>query len=159
MSDLRRLRGLLGTAVLWACGGAALYIAFRLALAPFAEVRLHGIGRGALFCGKAGAIAGAIFAMFVIRFGRGQPLEALSTRRFAWWGAAAGVLLPAAIVALYLGGRGNPPGGWIGTVMLLATTAAAGRGIAVGSLRAARADRTLPADARSEGPQAVPPAA
>ena len=159
MSALRRLRGLVGTAMLWACASAALYIALRLALAPFADVRLHGIGRGALFFGKAGVIAGGVFALLVTRFGQGRPLAALSARRFAWWGAAAGVLLPAAVVAMYLGGRGTPPGGWLGTTILLTAAAVAGRGIALGSLWAARQDRSLLADSSPAAAQVVPPVA
>jgi hypothetical protein len=72
-----------------------------------------------------------------VALARQRTLPALSGRRVALWGAAAGALLPA-VAAAVLAGGGAPPAAWAGACALAGAGAVLGTGLATASLRAAR---------------------
>jgi hypothetical protein len=100
---LQRMRGTVGMAVLWA--GTWAMIGPFLALAIPGETtrwalpRLSQLLWTSFSCSFAGAIGGALFAALVTS-NRGRHIDGFSARRVALQGAFAGVLVPAAGIAL-----------------------------------------------------------
>jgi hypothetical protein len=141
----RRLRGVLGTALVWGVGWSAIglgagwlqVVALRLAgisipMAPARLVILVAL-RWAVF----GVVAGSIFALALWYVGRrAGSLAALSPRRAAAWGAGAGVVLPLCVVALLAAGGAAVP--LAAVLMLVVTGGVFGAGTAAGTVAVAR---------------------
>ena len=86
---LKRVRGILGTALTWAIGWVGLGVGIgALAGFPFSYLL-----RMALNSSVAGFMAGASFAVILSVAERNHSLEDLSLRRVALWGGAGGLLL------------------------------------------------------------------
>ncbi|MES2306504.1 MAG: hypothetical protein V4558_13430 [Gemmatimonadota bacterium] len=100
MQILRRIRGLIGTAITWAIVGGLLGASFYLIrYQPWQAgtvwgraLRLLGafLGAGALW----GAACGLAFGLAIWGLGRHSQLHQLSVRRVTWWGALGGVSFP-----------------------------------------------------------------
>jgi hypothetical protein len=141
----RKTRGTLGTVVTWSAGWAL----FGLALGALRVVLLSALGGAhqaplvvlavpVLRWAVLGAAAGAFFAFLVRRAGRRVPsLEALSARRAAAWGAAAGLALPLGVLAAMLA---LGPVAWPAALVLgvLGIGVALGAGTAAGTVALAR---------------------
>jgi hypothetical protein len=107
MSVLRKLRGMLGMAVVWGIAWAPLGALWMLI--EWADAQL-GVGREFLvpmpplaapmiMCGSWGFIAGAIFSLVLAAAERRRGgLAGLSLERTAAWGALGGLVLPATIL-------------------------------------------------------------
>ena len=107
MSIVRKLRGMLGMAVVWGVAWAPLGALWTLI--EWADTQL-GVGRAFLvpmpplaapmiMCGAWGFIAGAIFSVVLAAAERRRGgLAGLSLRRTAAWGALGGVVLPATML-------------------------------------------------------------
>jgi hypothetical protein len=89
---IRRLRGILGTAVAWGLGWSAIALPIFIAVVPGSTLfgRVLPALRMASYAGMAGAVSGASFAVLVLVLERRRTLTAFSTRRAALWGALAG---------------------------------------------------------------------
>ncbi len=108
-SLFQRLRGAIGTTILWGLGwaatGAALVFAaarllpglFDEALLPFAWVAV------AVSAGVVGAIAGSTFSILLSAMQKGRKVEELSVGGAAATGLLAGLLVPGAIVGVAAG--------------------------------------------------------
>lgn len=97
-SLLRRLRGLVGTAVIWGAGWFGLS-AVGWGIALWGQAPLGVIFNLAAGVGLAGAIAGAGFSIVVGIAERKRSLDELSFARFAIWGALGGILVGLPFVA------------------------------------------------------------
>jgi hypothetical protein len=107
MNLRRRLRGILGVAVLWSVTFAGISM---MVLATVLFIEAAPVGPSEIFnamasamtaWGVIGAVAGTLFAVTVILAERSRTLAALSPRRLALWGFAAGALLPVAVSLAY----------------------------------------------------------
>jgi len=101
-----RLRGVLGTAVVWGALWASL--AF-----PYFALLLRHLGLADLAVlakawGLAGAGTGATFALLVVAFERRRTLAKFSPLRAATWGILAGAGYGAATIARFLAHIGSP---------------------------------------------------
>ena len=133
---LRRLRGVLGTALTWAVGWSA----FTVGLSLLFGAPLEYLGLLAISGAVRGSIAGGAFAVILSIAERHHTLEDLSLRRVALWGGIGGsVLLLTTLPIIAL--MGAPITGVIGG---LVRSAFIGAGFASGSVALAkRADRNL----------------
>jgi hypothetical protein len=107
----RRLRGILGVALLWAVAWLPLGLLLGLysywregpmdfdASWPPGHFFSH-VGWFLAFWATAGAISGALFALVLAIAERHRTLRDLSTRRMALWGALGSVLVPAVLLAI-----------------------------------------------------------
>jgi hypothetical protein len=86
---MRRVRGVLGTAVTWSLAWVGLGAGF----GALAGLPLSFLLRMALNSSVAGFVAGASFAVILSVAERNNSLEDLSLRRVALWGAGGGLLL------------------------------------------------------------------
>jgi hypothetical protein len=134
---LRRLRGLLGTALLWAMawGMAGVVLGFIVALADvgnFILVAPDAMSFVGFVMGVYGAVGGLVFASVMMLLERRRRLEDLSLRRVAAWGAIGGMGLPAAVIAA------APIPIALGTFGGLAVTGALGAACSAGTLALAR---------------------
>jgi hypothetical protein len=151
MQNTFRIRGVVGMAAIWAVGLSALATSIvvggrALGLIPpdiITGSQIVDVAGRALL---AGGLAGALFAMGLVRTGRSTAFSDLTDRKVALWGLLGGVAVPA--VAVVLGAGTVVPA----TVLIAATVAygALGAAVGVGTLRVARRapghlleDRTL----------------
>jgi len=92
---MRRIRGVLTLAALWALVWLAITVALGLILALFGA---HTLSRAGLFYlgvfTALGAGSGAVFASLLALIEGNRVLNELSPRRFALWGAIGGVAIP-----------------------------------------------------------------
>ena len=101
-----RIRGVLGTAVVWGTVWAALaFPTFALLLRHLALEDLAFLARA---WGLAGAGTGATFALLVVAFERRRTLATFSPRRAATWGLLAGAGYASLTVARFLAHIGRP---------------------------------------------------
>lgn len=110
MSFLRRLRGVVGTALTWCAGwgvlgGALHFVAVILGWYGFFGITLVAdvVGHAAI-----GLVAGAGFSLGLLMAERSRTLGELSVGRSTLWGALSG-LLGSALVLTTLGGFGMLP--------------------------------------------------
>ena len=124
---LQRLRGAVGTALVWAAGWSAAGVVFALlglfgSLAPAEYAVFAGV------FAMMGFISGAAFSVVLsITEGR-RRFDEMSLPRFAAWGAVGGVLLQLVMIGL---GQGAG-------ITMIVFSAFAGAGFASGSLALAR---------------------
>ena len=114
MSLVRRLRGLVGTALTWGGIGALIGIpAFVIVMRPWplSAIRWERFatlfGKWEVVAFAWGAAGGLAFALAFIALERSRRLSQLSLTRVAVWGALAGAALPAILVGRGLAGP-NP---------------------------------------------------
>lgn len=145
MTVLRRLRGVFGSALLWATtwgiagglgyavagtkwtleGGRPLSIS---AVVPY-------IATGVLFLALYGALSGAAFAVVLTLVERRRTIHNLSIRRIATWGALGGItVLLLNLLAVYLI-EGRVPSDTLPVLLIMSLL---GAGCAAGSLALAR---------------------
>jgi len=99
MSDfLRRIRGVIGTGVIWALGWAGIFGVLGAILGAYSVPRLAFIG------GFMGFIAGSAFGVILSITEHGHRLKDLRLWRMALWGGLGGVLVAGALNLL--GGSG-----------------------------------------------------
>ena len=91
-SWMRRLRGVVGTAAVWAAGWFG-FSAIVWGISLFGDVPIGLIVNLALGVGVAGALAGAGFAIMLGLAEGSRTLDELSYLRLALWGAVGGVLV------------------------------------------------------------------
>jgi membrane associated rhomboid family serine protease len=108
MLILRRIRGLMGTALIWAMlwslVGAALAIYNLIREGPERPgIELQYIAWVAVFYGAWGAISGAMFALVLAAAERRRSLNDLSMLRFTIWGSLAAVALPILYILFFNG--------------------------------------------------------
>ena len=146
MNVMRRVRGALGTAGIWAAAfavaGVVGLLPLRLfgVLPPFEHIR---VGRmlavTMLNWGLGGAAMGLAFAVAISVAEGKRSLAALSSRRFAIWGFVAGAIVPMGIGAIaQLTGRTGPGTTLTSGVVFGGICGVLGSALAVASLRAAR---------------------
>ena len=135
----RRVRGILGTALVWAGLAVPLAILQALFLAalgkPLPPLSYLPVALAAILV--RGAFSGAVFATLLSLRARGRSLGALRLTDVARWGALGTLVFPAIAIALILVMRSAP----IPPVLLLATvaqTAVLGAGCGVFTLHLAR---------------------
>lgn len=143
MMLLRRLRGVLITALLWAVVWG--FLGGLLLLVVSLSTHVHAVGLSVAqailavlaFFGLWGALSGGVFAIAMSVAERQRRIEDLSMRRVALWGALGGATLPAigtvAIVITPIEG-GLPPQ----IAVLLAITSLLGSLCSAGTLALAR---------------------
>jgi uncharacterized membrane protein YjfL (UPF0719 family) len=130
---LRRIRGVLGTALTWAAAWSGL--AFVLSLVGFfgtpGSVQFYAVL--AAFGAVVGFVGGTIFSVVLRIAERHRSFDDMSLPRFAGWGAVGGVLL----AMLWVTGAGPPPtlGEILSTGVIMGLM---GAGSAGGSLALAR---------------------
>jgi hypothetical protein len=158
---LRRIRGVLGTALTWgivwslaglACGGVELYRTRPRAHGMSAAASVHFMmGPAAIiaaimlpplvgFFAVTGGAAGAIFALSLSHVKRVGSVEALSIRRVAVWGAIGGMAVPLMRIVSHLPSHGSPSLSVFirGTLSFLGIASLLGAASAAGSLALAR---------------------
>ena len=147
MQLIRRLRGVVGTmgvwAIVFASAGAAGLIPLLLLdrLPPFELGRfLQLLGIVLVRWGLFGAAMGGAFAAAVLLAERKRTLAALSHRRFAAWGFAAGAIVPMTIgIAYELTGHSSIAINLRTGFVFAGICGAIGAALAATTLRAARA--------------------
>jgi hypothetical protein len=132
---LRKLKAMMGTAVLWGTGWFG-FSALWFGVKYFGTIGIDTLGSVAAIFGVTGAMVGAGFAVLLGVAEGKHSFEELSYRRLAAWGAAGGLLV------------GVPLGIWLGVSAPLTTfgmLALFGAGSAAGTLAIARRgeDRAL----------------
>jgi len=92
MKFLRRLRGIVSTAVVWAIGWTLIAWPVFVTLLPRLSIvpRVLSALRMATYAGLAGAVTGTAFAILLTLLERRATLRSLRGRRIGMWGAAAG---------------------------------------------------------------------
>jgi membrane associated rhomboid family serine protease len=130
MSILRRVRGVLATALTWATGWTVIAWPVFYYLLPRVSgfARVTTALRMAGYAGLAGAVTGATFALMVVFFERRSTLSTFRTSRAAFWGAAAGSAYSIMLILRSPGGAFEPAsvltaGGVVGAVLGGATAA------------------------------------
>src|SRR5262245_43564780 len=101
-----RIRGVMGTAVVWGAMWAAL--AFPYFALLLRHVGLPDLAALAKAWGLAGVGTGATFALLVVAFERRRTLAKFSPRRAATWGILAGAGYASATAARFLAHIGSP---------------------------------------------------
>jgi hypothetical protein len=160
---LRRLRGVLGTSLLWAVtwslGGLALagFLLLRNPVLRGSEGISDAFLIPVFLFGTWGALGGAIYAIALAMFERRRTLDQLVMARLAVWGALGGMALPLLVLGAALSAYGHaalgPVNSW---VIPLALTGMLGAGCATGTLAIARRGAALPeSDQRSFPPSAA----
>jgi hypothetical protein len=103
---LRRLRGIIGTGLIWAVGWAGLYcVSVLLKLAFGVEIPwdlLPLLWQGSLHVGVEGFVAGSVFGVLLSVLERHTKLEDLSFRRIAVWGGIGGLAFAVTLGPAYL---------------------------------------------------------
>lgn len=125
---LRKLRGLLGTAVIWGLGWFGLSGAY-WGVTLFGDVTARLLMGVAIGFGVAGALCGAGFSLVLGVAERKHTFDELSYRRLATWGALGGLLLGGPLLVWM--GLGSDP-------RLFAMLAGFGSASAAGTLALAR---------------------
>lgn len=150
MSILRKVRGVLGTALFWSAAWAPLGAVWAVVFWGDAQLRAHQqtiplppVGGLVVMCAAWGFIAGTLFATgLAIMERRGASLRALIPSRLGALGALGGAALP-----LWFHGAGTP--GFFPQVVLVLMSAGYGGSIAVGMLKLVQRDvRALPPEGR-----------
>ena len=133
---LRRLRGVIGTALTWAIGWGAVS-AVLLAISGFSLGAIGVLALGGMFTGF---IAGSTFAVILSIAERRHTLEDLSLRRVALWGGIGGIALSLLLAPLFA-----TSGAPLGQILLgFVIDSLTGAGFAAGSVALAkRADTQL----------------
>ena len=111
-----RVRGVIGTAVVWGALWAAL--AFPYFALLLRHVGLADLAALAKAWGLAGVGTGATFALLVVAFERRRTLAKFSPLRAATWGLLAGAGYASATIARFLAHMGSP-GTLIGTSIVV----------------------------------------
>lgn len=143
MNILRKLRGILGTALVSSIAWAPLGLLWALALWVLTQrefrtqnIPFPPVGAIVLMCGAWGFIAGALFATMLAVFEyRRTKLESISRVRVVVFGAIAGAALPITLPQLLTLS-------FISPVVVMIASAIYGIGISVGMLELARAKST-----------------
>jgi len=134
---LRKLRGILGTAVSWAVAWGVLGAAYGVVLG-IRNPRYWELANPILDTGiglaVAGFIAGSGFGGLLGWLDRTKTLESLSRARVAAWGAAGGALVP---VLVHLTRGLTSSAGWTDVAMVALVTGGLGCLSAVGTVRLA----------------------
>lgn len=135
---LRRLRGVIGTALTWAFGWAAAFSLLNVGMAIIGGYPIRQFALSALVGGFYGFIAGGSFAVILtIAEGR-RTLHQLSLKRVALWGGIGGAVLVVVGGAILLG-AGFPVDQIAGALLTrLGIVAVLGAGSASGSVALAR---------------------
>jgi hypothetical protein len=148
---MRRLRGILGAAIIWAIAWIPIGVAFgvrRWLLTPWGDFLVEGAipQRPALFPIIAntvlifliwGALVGIVFAIALLSAERRRTIQGLSGIRLGLWGALSAVVPPIAILVTEAA-RSRPVFIDWSFILILLITAAWGAGCAAGMLRIAR---------------------
>lgn len=138
---LRRLRGAMVMGVLWAVAWALLSIPMETVIDPRGEI----VDIWPMVLAIPGFLAGTVFALVLVATERQRQFEELSLGRIGAWGAVAGVLLGAGVVALLDGG--------IAAILTMRGAVVAG---AVTLLSTVSATGTLAIARKGEGRQLTP---
>jgi hypothetical protein len=155
MNLMRRVRGAVGTAGVWAAAFAIAGVAGLLPLSllgvlpPFERIRFGRLlAETVLRWGLGGAAMGLAFAMIVLGGERKRTLAAPSSRRFAAWGFVAGAIIPFGMATIAeLTGRSSVATNLRSGVIFAGICGALGAALAVATLRAARRAPISPAEA------------
>ena len=152
MSLLRRIRGILGTALLWGCAWAGFGLLFGVVVwvlrnpATFVFPLWRFTAMQGLFWGIWGSVSGGVFAALMIVAERQSTLSTLSTRRIAAWGALGGFSLPLLSYGLLVLTRGPVLGALGPTAIAAGIASVLGAGMAAGHLSLPRRAPELPGD-------------
>lgn len=154
MNLMRRLRGAVGMAGVWAAAFAIAGVAglFPLSLLgvlpPFERIRFGRLlAETVLGWGLGGAAMGLAFSVVILAAERRRTLADLSSRRLASWGFVAGAVVPMGIATLAeLTGRSSIATNLRSGVIFAGICGALGAALAVASLRAARRSPISPAE-------------
>lgn len=148
---LRRIRGAVGMgltwAVAWGLGGALITLGFVLITGERPDAPFP------LLTAFFGFFAGVIFSAVLSLLGGSRRFAEMSIRRFAAWGAGAGLLLSSAFVTL-ISLNGDPAFMW-NLILVGPLFATATAGCAAGSLALARRGRDRELDVVDQ-PEALP---
>ena len=147
---LRRLRGLAGTAAVWAGAWGLVGVMPSVAVQAFwfgrhggaplsLAVILPMAGWGFAIWAAWGALSGLVFGMVVAIGERHRSVDGLSPRRIAGWGAIAGLTIPT-LILVYVVTHAQALSLSMGTIPLFG--ALLGTGCGAASLVAARQRRT-----------------
>ncbi len=145
MLFLRRLRGVIGTALTWGTSWATVGLvlgSIALRFVPPGVLPADALFQTTLRWGILGTVSGAAFAiaLSLAEKRRARAVDELTGRRVAWWGAVGGAALPAAVlpfVALTV------PAALIPALFLVPVGSALGAASAAASLRLARRAQRL----------------
>ena len=123
MLALRRFRGIVGTALVWGIGWAAISWPIYFLIFPnlSALARVTAASWLSSRVGVAGAATGATFALLVLAFERRHGLCQFTTQRAALWGVLAGCGSCFAALAVTPTGFSQAPG-LLGSALALGTT-------------------------------------
>jgi hypothetical protein len=146
---LRRLRGVIGTAVTWALGWGAVYAVIQVGLKL-----IFGHTMSILLLAFMGSILGLIsggsFAIILSIAERHRTFDQLSLKRVALWGAVGGAALVLVAVPQLMGG-GIPAGRVVADLILpLSVTTLLGAGSAPATVAIARRGGTTLLEADDE---------
>ena len=149
MLFLRRLRGVLGTALTWGASWAVIGLglgSIALRFVPPGIMPPHALLLVALRWGVLGALSGASFAiaLSIAERRRARAVEELTGRRVALWGAVGGAVLPIALLPLV---AAVVPAALVPALALVPFGSVFGAASAAASLRLARRARGLAAPA------------
>lgn len=159
MNLLRRIRGVLGTAAVWASCWMILTLPLALweSLPLPEQQRLRFVLRNAVEWGKWGVVSGAGFALLMLLAERHSTLHQLRAWRSALWGALGAQVLPATIYILAPSGYPLSTASPAYLAFACGFSAILGAGSAVGMVRLARGS-ALTRREEVAGAAAVPPA-
>lgn len=143
MRLVARLRGIIGTAILWGVAWAPLGLLWGSVFWIDSQMRARGqpipfppVGGFVIMCAAWGFVAGALLATTLsVSERRRTHIESMSTRRVAILGAVAGMALP-----LVFAGAGTPQ--MLTQSMVVVLAGAFGAAISAGMLRLSR--RSIP---------------
>lgn len=137
---LRRIRGVIGTAAIWAVS----WVGLGAGIGALAGFEFGTILRIALSNLVGGFLAGATFAVILSVTERNRSLEDLSLKRVALWGAAGGMLLSLIPIAY-----GFPVAYLLGPLVI---NGGIGAGMAAGSIVMARRNENRQLGSGRDGP-------
>lgn len=158
----RRLRGVLGTALTWSAGWAAVGLGvggLRAAALRAADLQVpmelwRFVALGTFRWAAFGLVAGTLFALALWYAGRRVgSLDALAPSRAAVWGLGAGVALPLCVIGLLAAGGAAVP--LVAMLPLVVTSGVFGAGTAAGTVALARRPAPLVAGGQAA---TLPPA-
>lgn len=134
---LRRIRGALGMGIVWAIGGALIGGFIELLLNIFSGLEaLHAIDMWPQTLAIPGFVGGVFFAVVLGIAGSRQKSE-MSIKQFALWGALAGILFSAFLLATGFM-HGLVPSFWLRAAMFVAPITLLSTGGAAASFALAR---------------------
>jgi uncharacterized membrane protein YdcZ (DUF606 family) len=146
MSAVRRLRGITGTALIWAVAWGvssafAYFVAGYGGDLPMSDLLVGVVSSVGIFFAIWGFVSGTVFALAMLVIERRRTLHELTVARTAVWGAIGGLALPALYTAATLSAPGSQPlpNGLTSAILVCGALGAA---CAAGSLWVAR--RGLP---------------